>query len=77
MDLGNEALVELDFSGVAQGDPPQSVAQTPIKSIEVKLKSNEAVAELAVSALRRSLWWITECNSSAKSTSRLASLPRR
>ena len=30
------------MSGVARGDPPQ----TPIKSIELKLKSNEAVAEL-------------------------------
>ena len=44
----NEALAELDFkitevdlSGAAGGDPPQ----TPIKSIEVKLKSNEAVVE--------------------------------
>ena len=41
----NEALAELDskitevdLSGAARGDPPQ----TPIKSIEVKLKSNEA-----------------------------------
>ena len=43
----NEALAELDFkitevdlSGAAGGDPPQ----TPIKSIEVKLKSNEAAS---------------------------------
>ena len=31
----------MNLSGVARGDPPQ----TPIKSIEVKVKSNEAVVE--------------------------------
>ena len=34
----NLNLTELNLSGVARGDPPQ----TPIKSIEAKLKSNEA-----------------------------------
>ena len=47
--MSSEALAELDFkiikldlSGVARGDPPQ----TPIKSINVKLKSSKAVAKL-------------------------------
>ena len=34
----NLNLTELNLSGVARGDPPQ----TPIKSIEAKLKFNEA-----------------------------------
>ena len=54
----NEALAELDFkitevdlSGVARGDPPQ----TPIKSIELGGKSNKAIAELDLAKYLSSL----------------------
>ena len=41
-------ITEVDLSGVARGDPPQ----TPIKSIELWGKSNEAIAELDLYSLR-------------------------
>ena len=41
-------ITEVDLIGVARGDPPK----TPIKSIKVKLKSNEAVVVTSMDLIK-------------------------